>query len=93
MVGIVAGSQLCSGAADVGLFCILDSDILDSDVLDSDILDSDILGSDMMRSMRRATVLLRSVAWLTSARGARVPSSGSVVISSTISTGSGLALR
>ena len=88
MVEIVAGSQLCSGAADAGSFFILGSGVLGSGVLVSSVL-----GSDMMRSMRRATVLLRSVAWPTSARGARVPSSGSVVISSTISTGSGLALR
>jgi len=46
-----------------------------------------------MRSSRRATGLLRWVAWPTSARGARVPSSGSVVISSTTSMGSGLAWR
>jgi hypothetical protein len=47
----------------------------------------------IMRSMRRATALLRWVALPTSARGARTPSSGWAVISSTISAGSGLALR
>ena len=78
----MAGSEFWSRAA----ACALSG-------LDSDGLDSDGVGSDIMRSMRRATVLLRTVALPTSARGARVPSSASVVISSTISMGSGLALR
>ena len=51
------------------------------------------LSSCMIFSMRRPTRLLRSVNLPTSARGARAPSWGSVVISSTISMGSGLALR
>jgi hypothetical protein len=50
------------------------------------------LPSSRIFSIRRATRLLRSVDWPTSAGGARSPSSGSVVISSTSSTGSGLAL-